>query len=523
MLRQFHIFHKGKPIISHTYALALGPKELKNVIEIIRSYIIMPMPGKTLRRPISNYQIFHRGYGSIYFLLIADLNDPFDRVDEILKKAISKFMDFFPDPDEVDDFLNTGFLEFLKQIQKDLHSKITIMGPSKSGRTTLYNMLKSGQEKLIQDFAKYSPFVIDDLTFEIWDFQLKDDFSAMWSRFVGESDLIIFLIDSNNYNSKLIEHFLNIPKKYEKFAKIAVIANKKDLVPKEIIDIIKSDFNFTDLEEITLLDSGAKTKIYQIIRDSLNLRKLLPVNFENLVKEAEKLDSEGKIQKAIAKYGKLIDISNQYQYFAYIDDFKEKLEVLIRKRKKIQRKEKFSAPEQIQFSKKISVKSLPKNNKVSAKPLPKNTASPTIPPKIAPQIPPRIPPEIPPRPSQSSKQAKKSPIQTTPSTKLTLKPEDIKINLKTKIDKIKKVKQKSEPTSVESPTEVKGVMDEIIVEEGSELAMTLQKLIIEKGSNLPIALCEKYIDELEKTLEVSLTLNDLQLAVQYFVKIEKEL
>ena len=46
----------------------------------------------------------------------------------------------------------------------------------------------------------------------------------------------------------------------------------------------------------------------------------------------------------------------------------------------------------------------------------------------------------------------------------------------------------------------------------------LQKLITQKGSSLSLKLCENLITELEKSLERPITLEDIELAANFFVK-----
>ncbi|MHA2288650.1 MAG: hypothetical protein ACXABG_07675, partial [Promethearchaeota archaeon] len=146
MLRQIHIFHKNECIYNHTYALALGDNELNNVIKIIQSYIEMPMIGKTFQRPVSeHFQIFHRSNGEMLFLFITDLVDSLDYVGPTIERTIAKFDELFSSPDEINTSTNLKreYIDFLREQQYELHSKIAIVGPYNSGKTLLFNMFKS--------------------------------------------------------------------------------------------------------------------------------------------------------------------------------------------------------------------------------------------------------------------------------------------------------------------------------------------------------------------------------------------
>ena len=145
MLRQIHIFHKNDCIYNHTYALALGDEELNNVIKIIQSYIDMPMIGKTFQKPVSDhFQIFHRSEGDVLFLFITDLVDSLEYVSPAIENTIKKFNEVFPTPNDIKTSTNVKreFVDFLREQQYELHSKIAIVGPHNSGKTMLFNMFK---------------------------------------------------------------------------------------------------------------------------------------------------------------------------------------------------------------------------------------------------------------------------------------------------------------------------------------------------------------------------------------------
>jgi len=178
-----------------------------------------------------------------------------------------------------------------------------------------------------------------------------------------------------------------------------------------------------------------------------------------------------------------------------------------------EKKKKFTAPEQIKFAKKVSVNSI---NELGEK---------------------------------SPKTTQKSAM----SKKLTLRPEDIKISLKTKIARIKKERKKitvklaiekssikeeiqvdvkSVDTSIEPIDAIEPIeypehdvnLTDVIMTYGEfNFAEELQKLIIRKGSALNTELCEKFISEMLDSLEEALKYEDLKFAAEIFVKIEKTL
>ena len=145
MIRQFHIFQNEQLLFTHSYSIGLANEEIDRVKNVI---INAPMPGKTFQRPVSDFQIFHHKIETIDYCFIADMSDSINYIDKALKKVISKFETLFPNPKDIKESSErkSEFINFLSQTQKDLHSKIALVGPIGAGKTTLYNMIKSGQE-----------------------------------------------------------------------------------------------------------------------------------------------------------------------------------------------------------------------------------------------------------------------------------------------------------------------------------------------------------------------------------------
>ncbi len=490
MLRQVHVFHEGKHLFTHSLALGFGKEELDKVKEVIDEYISYPIPGKTHHRPLSNYQIFHQGKGNLYFLFVADLIDSINYMEKLVNRTLEKFSELFSDPLEIQQQLEKRekFIAFLNDLQKEMHSKIAIAGPIKSGKTTLYNLLKSGEERTLMNFAKISNFVISNLTFDFWDFQLQDNFSLLWSKFLSGSDLIILLIDVSNYNLKIINHFLSFQKKEARFSKFLFLANKIDLIKNVEIELekIKKDLKIKELISISLSENGAIKKVTTAIRNTLGLKEVLPENFETLMKEAEQLEKEHKFVSAIAKYKNLIQICNRVQDFSYINNFRQKVEELteklrqtVEKKKEQEKKIKFEVPEQIQFKYRVKTKSLPQSTPKAATTLQEKTQQSTPPSKF----------------------------------KSKLKPSDFIIDLEP-LRKDEMIKKKIIETSHKKIVPVKP--EDLKSEE--DYPKALQRMIINRGSYLSLNLTKQYLEEVKEILGRPLTFEDLLNLADQFVQ-----
>ncbi|UCD02203.1 MAG: hypothetical protein JSV23_04075 [Promethearchaeota archaeon] len=524
MLRQIHIFLESELIFVKDYARALGNEELSNVKKIIKKYINMPMSGKTFQRPISNFQIFHRASGKLYFLFITDLIDTLQYIDEIMINTIEKFTELFPNPQKIRESIqsNIEFNDFLDQLQKDLHSKIAIIGPEYAGKTTLYNMLKSGEEKIIMDFAKTSTLEIDGICFDLWDFQLRDNFSLLWSKFVRGSDLVILVFNLANYNLKMINHFLKLQILESGYSKLLMIGNKRDLVEDADIKRIKNELNVSDFKELSLTASDVKAQIHKFIIEILGLKKNLPKNFDEMVKEADNLVFEGKNVQALAKYKELVSLSESFQDIINtkalklkIEDLNNKIKKEMEKRKESEKKKEFEVAKPLIFTRKITVKALPGTElEIQSQDEESLIKKASPPPKPIQEL-------IPFQKLDIEEEIKPSKV-LKPTLKIIKKAsalKDISSEFQTgKTDYITKPKPKMPIELFEPHEKIKKDMEKPLV---IDFTKELQKIIIKKGSSLSLKLCENLITELEKSLGRALTLDDIKLAAGFFVKQEQ--
>ena len=518
MLRQIHIFYNREHIFVKDYAIAFGNTELRNVQDTIDKYMKMPVPGKIINRKISSYQIFHKGIDELYYLFVTDLIDSLQYIEELMDKTIAKFQELYTNPIKIKEASseNDEFSSFLDQIQRDLHSKISIIGPTYSGKTTLYDLLKSDEEKIIMDFATSTSIQIEGLSFELWDFRLKDNFSNLWTKFVRGSDLIILLFNLANYNLKIMNHFISIPKLEGDYAKLIIFGNKRELVDDEDIRRIKNELNFNDFKEISLNSPDAKSQIQKYIKEVLGLKEGLPSNFGDIVKEAEDMVSMGNPLQALAKYREIVHLCTEYQDFEQIKFFEQKVADLSAKlkeqkdlRREIEKEKAFEIPKELKFKKKISVKPLP----TAALPTDLFNKEKTE-------------EELPPPPTKlSSELVSFQKLESKPAGLKLLKTSDTSAILKRPTIPSKSIEEKSKKSEVRMPMELfspheelsKDIKKPLIV----DFAKELLKMISEKGSSLSFNLCEKLITDLAQSLGRTVTIDDVKLAAEFFVKQEQ--
>ena len=497
ILRQIHIFYSGKNIYNHTYALALGDEELNNVRKVIQSFLDMPMTGKIFHRPVSkNFQIFHKSENKVLFLFITDLIDNLEYISPILDNTIKLFSELFPNPIDISnpDDKKRKFVDFLREQQHHLHSKISIIGPTNSGKTHLFNILKSDQMHQIMNFAKASVITIDNLKFDLWDFELKDNFSLLWSKFIQGSDLVVLVFDLSNYNIRVVNHFLDLQKQETIFSKLLIFGNKRDLINKNDLKIVKNELDISDFEDISLLETGVREQVKLLIARTLNLKKLLPHHFIESFNEAESIESDGNLILAIAKYKELVKISSDYQDFSYISTLKEKIEILQGKideqkelRKQAESKRKFEVPGKRQFTRRVQVKPLPSNK------------SQLTPPSI----------EVP----KATIKASRSPVADQ-------KTEDLLLFSKSDASEAMNIDKEDITLHIDEiiPEEKRPTLEQSEIESETNYPEMLQQMIEQSGSTLSLNLCSQLVTELQKTLARPLKVEDIESAANFFVK-----
>ncbi len=471
MLRQIYIIYDKKIIFSYSYALAFNNEQFKNVQDLLNEFIDLPIPNQFFHRPFGNYQLFYITRNKIFYLIIADLVDKRDYINEILNKITKRFQNLFPNSLEIKEKNKekNEFIEFLKDIHYELHSKIALIGPYGSGKTTIANLLKLNLEpKIFMNFAKSYKISIENLYFDLWDFQLEDNFSPLWNKFLSGSDLILLVFDSTNHKTKTLTHFINLQKTDAKFSKLIIFANKQDLSEAIEAKQIEKEFNFP-VFGISLKDFEIKNKLIKIISNELKIKKEFPSEFDDLLKKAENEVINKNYSEAIKHFNYLKNICKKFQEFIHLSSIEQKIseiEKLIEKEKKEKEVEKFKvkAPEKISFSQKVSVKPLPPQDKTT---------------KII---------------TSEEKPIKEIEKKTR---KQFLKPQDIKVNL----DAVKE--------------------DSIIKTSFDTLESELFYLIKEKQGIISLKLCKTYVDRLQNKLERPLTSVDLHKAAEIYLKKKK--
>jgi len=313
-----------------------------------------------------------------------------------------------------------------------------------------------------------------------------------------------------------MNHFLNLQKLESKYSKLLLIGNKRDLISDEDMKRVRNELNISDFEEFSLKSPEAKLNIQELIKGVLALKEELPQVFDEMVKEAEGFENVGNKVQALAKYKELVNICSKHQDFEHIALFQQKVDELTAKikeqadyRKGVVKEEDFQIPLGFKMKRKISVKPLPVStpsiDSISEEKIEEETLPP---PKTSPQG----------MVSFQKLEPETSELKIIKTIDIPPKPKKVPTPPKLEGEKEKKPKAKM-PIELFPPYEDIGI--DLKKPKITDFTKELQHIITKKGSSLSLQLCEKLIIELEQSLGRPLTMDDVRLAADFFVKQEQ--
>jgi len=371
MLRQVFLLKEKRIIYRKSFALAYNQEQLEEVLGKINEFIVKPAQDQLFHRPILNYQIIFGQINDIFYLFVVDVGDPYKTVqDEIKTLSNTLSGSGLNVGDLVADVENKRELDFLiEEIHFSLHPKIVLVGPNGSGKTTLAERLsvKGESPRDIMDFAKVHKMKLGNLSFDLWDFILEDDFSPLWGNYIRGSDLIVFVFNAFEKNHRKVENFINLFKREVPFKrKFFLLSHSKEL-DAVAVNKFKEQYAIELQTEALMYDIMDDDSIYQVrdfFQKYLELKRPLPERFKDLIVESNTAIENNDFPKAILIVEQLIKIAEEHQELEYLELFRKKISELKGEtpiedviEEKITDK-KFTAPQKITFKDVITVKSL---------------------------------------------------------------------------------------------------------------------------------------------------------------------
>ena len=211
----------------------------------------------------------------LMFLFVTGLTDNFENIKKELIKCKKEFLNLFEDVLEhkIDDKTFEIFDPTVDAIHRNLRPKISIVGFSGVGKTTITRIIKAEEipmQHIPTITGDIATIKIGKLHFHLWDFAGQEQFSYLWNNFIKGSDAVLLITDSTLENVEKSKFFLELIKEQAAQARTSVIGNKQDLndamKPEQIEKIL-------GLKTYSMIanDSNNRNKMITIIADVLEM------------------------------------------------------------------------------------------------------------------------------------------------------------------------------------------------------------------------------------------------------------
>ncbi|HDZ19306.1 MAG TPA: GTP-binding protein [archaeon] len=276
MLREVHIIRE-EIVYERHFGKPLRDFNIKSFISDIRNYHILKSKDEIGSFDYFNYRIsfIEEKTLSLIFIFVNELTDVLKDIKIELFKFRKVFMNLYSDLVVAE--LDKSDFEILNPtvdaIQRSLKPKISLVGFSGVGKTTIANLIAN--EKTSRE---YKPFLYGDITtlkigklyFSLWDFAGKDRFSFLWNKLIKGSDVVLLISDSTLENVEKSKFFIELIKEEAPYARSAIIANKQDLPDALDLETIERISGLKTYSMIAI-EQKNQIKVFKIFADILDL------------------------------------------------------------------------------------------------------------------------------------------------------------------------------------------------------------------------------------------------------------
>ncbi|MFX0027303.1 MAG: ADP-ribosylation factor-like protein [Candidatus Hermodarchaeota archaeon] len=254
----------------------------------------------------------------VIFLFVTGLTDNFDNIKKELIKCKKEFLNLFEDiiKHKYDDKTFEVFDPTIDAIHKNLRPKISLVGFSGVGKTTITRLIKAEEipmQHIPTITGDIATIKIGKLHFHLWDFAGQEQFSYLWNNFIKGSDAVLLITDSSLENVEKSKFFLELIKEQAPHAHTAVIGNKQDLQSAMKPDQIEKILGLKTYSMIAK-DPVNRDKMITIVADILEMSSEVSPLLQPLLKrdtyieEATKALENAEFEKAANIFEEISDL-----------------------------------------------------------------------------------------------------------------------------------------------------------------------------------------------------------------------
>ncbi len=308
MLRQVFVIKGDDIIYQRIFANALN----RNEVEDLR-FKIKSEARKKSEEPIGffDYYKYRVSYAmelqlNLSFIIITGLMDDYFRlIRPVLYNLKEEFLKIYSESNEqkeIDLSLKESLNSIIDSMHSSISSKISLVGFSGVGKTTIKNLLKEDEIPL-----QHIPTISGDMTtvqigklqFQLFDFAGQEQFKYLWKGFIKGSTAVLVVTDSTPINVEKSRFFINLRNEEAPYAFIAIIGNKQDLDSAMKIENIENILGLKTYPMVANKDEN-RDKMIHIIADILDINVESSPLLEGTV-EKEKVEEIAEPTPEVAK------------------------------------------------------------------------------------------------------------------------------------------------------------------------------------------------------------------------------
>jgi len=338
ILKQVFIYKDTRLIYQRVYGKAFDVNLLPEIINSIKQ----DKRGNSIQN-LGSYDFFKNRISYLYdigneifIILITGLSTREKIINQELNRLKDHFLMLFKDllQDESINVINEAMDPFIDSIHRNLKPKISLVGYSGVGKTTISKLIKADEipmQHIATINGEVSTIKIANLELLLWDFAGQEQFSLLWNRFIRGSDAVLIISDSTIENVDKNSFFLELVRKEAPYAHVAIIANKQDRNNALKIDNIEKILSIKTYTMIAI-DINNRLKMMQIIADLLEINAeisplLRPlVERDHLIQDAEDALLNGELLKSAEIFMKISYLCIELGDISLSKEFNEKSE-----------------------------------------------------------------------------------------------------------------------------------------------------------------------------------------------------
>ncbi|MFX1598163.1 MAG: ADP-ribosylation factor-like protein [Promethearchaeota archaeon] len=280
MIHNVYIIRKsGECLVSRAYgSIALDEGLISGFLSALQSFVAEVSGDRIRSIKTGNVKFIYGGFGDVLFVFCVSQDEDETEIQEKIAAVRDLFLKKYQDILEDWDGSIATFEAFNEILDRIVLGpvKISLVGSSGVGKTTLFQLIKGQETPLKHDptifvnigglKAKVGEYKIP---LRIWDFGGQEQFKKAWDRLAQRSDIIVLVLDSTIVNVlKTRKDFVKLMTKTGKDTKVIALANKQDL-PKAVKPELIQRVLGVKTYGMVALDPSQRNEVLNIIREAM--------------------------------------------------------------------------------------------------------------------------------------------------------------------------------------------------------------------------------------------------------------